>query len=135
MASMARRARRSSLVRWGAATVAALVLVAGAVLVVLAWVSLSSIDFPADAPGPRGAITEGSVYASVREVAGTDDGGACRRTGVRPARFRCALAGRGVGPLRYRVVVSRVDGCWHARGVGFQPLHGCIPRQASVNAD
>jgi hypothetical protein len=94
------------------------------------WVGIGSIAFPSDGastvPGP---ITEATVSASVREVDRRDgpDGG-CARVGTRPARFRCVLA----GDRRYTVVVSRVSGCWHARAMGLQALHGCVVRAVAA---
>jgi hypothetical protein len=98
------------------------------------WVvaTVASVSFPRDGMARgRGSIYANSVYASVRDVAGTSGaGGGCRWVGVRPPRFRCVVPGRGEGALRYRVTVSRASGCWHARGAGFQPLDGCIPAPA-----
>jgi hypothetical protein len=113
------------------AALGALVVLAAAGFGVWVIATLGSVSFPRDG-APRGPISANSVYASVRDVAGTSGaGGGCRRIGVAPPRFRCVVPGRGEGALRYRVTVSRASGCWHARGVGFAPLHGCIPAPAA----
>jgi hypothetical protein len=123
---------RRDLVWWFLVPLGGIVLVVATAFGVWVIATAGSVSFPRDGVASgSGPIYAGSVYESVRGVAGTSGaGGGCRWVGVRPPRFRCVVPGRGGSALTYRVTVSRADSCWHARGVGFQPLDGCIPAPA-----